>query len=989
MIARYTVVFLFLAVAFGAASDEPFAASIGDDQLLVRLTKGTDGAITETCLAFGVEVPYSGSPAAIQFIKSDWAELRSGMIDSHGPGAPLILEGTLPEFTWRLTYEHTGPGRITKQLELRPKHFFVLARVALASFTSQSAPEIVSTGLQDIAAFIRDGDKGILVSLDFPYSRIATEDELTRVTYPPFERESPGSPYVSHTLTVGATRPSGETRYGRDTGEVAAMDAYVQGRYPQRFDMPMFVSACINNRYTMPREGMVWYTYKDHPTLSFNLDLMKRELDLMPQLGMQYYQVFPGVFDWAPDDPDRDTIKEIMRYGNERGVRIGDYSGTSQVFCAHYNEHNNALNHPEWLVRDPANNPGAYCFGNNDFVDFYIDTVVSAAKEFGFKLHCLDFLSIAPCFADHGHPTGPDSVYHQVKGLVRFMETLAEVDPELMVWSNSGNWSEFLPKIAWSNPNLYLTDPYIGTPWPGLNMTRLLDDARREQMVSLHYTRFVPYRNYTNCQYFFSQNSIVPDIRNYQYGALSSLAVTPNLCLAEIRPWMDRLPSVQQNEVKAFYATWTTFLRDNYALWKSTFHIGDDPAPGNVEVYSHANANHGFVFIVNPNYTGTTVDVPVDARLGFNTDGLCEVRERYPVDHLLLTTEGPTPGFGSTLQFDAPAQQVRVLEIGPAAEASDAPRLYGIPGAFEKIESGYFLRTRGPQGTTHRFAVCTPSNAAAVTTATVRTDEPKQAKRLFAETPLQFLGQDGPYAYYEITFRRTAAPVELRTWHATPADLATGESQDWPKGFDVGDPCTLPIEEGNLANFLGAYIDNAFTEDQETIIDFRPADSASPLRGARDEAISFESPFSETTLITDEHTIARSLRGGFATKQPLSTPTLNPSSSTSAVLEPEIPGPYSSTQHSSWWLRTRFHLPFMYTIGAEPIFDEHTILVLPMRDPSRVRELHAWVNGVPLDVRRYAYPRNRALSTYWADLVGTGAHGGDNTLVVHMEFAPE
>jgi hypothetical protein len=79
----------------------------------------------------------------------------------------------------------------------------------------------------------------------------------------------------------------------------------------------------------------------------------------------------------------------------------------------------------------------------------------------------------------------------------------------------------------------------------------------------------------------------------------------------------------------------------------------------------------------------------------------------------------------------------------------------------------------------------------------------------------------------------------------------------------------------------------------------------------------------------------------------------------------------------------------MYTIGAEPAFDEHTILVLPMRDPSRVRALRAWVNGVPLDVRRYAYPRNRALSTYWADLVGTGAHGGDNTLVVHLEFAPE
>ena len=88
-------------------------------------------------------------------------------------------------------------------------------------------------------------------------------------------------------------------------------------------------------------------------------------------------------------------------------------------------------------------------------------------------------------------------------------------------------------------------------------------------------------------------------------------------------------------------------------------------------------------------------------------------------------------------------------------------------------------------------------------------------------------------------------------------------------------------------------------------------------------------------------------------------------------------------------MQTEFHLPFMYTIGAEPAFDEHTILVFPMVDPSRVQELRAWVNGAPLEVRRYAYPRNRALGTYWADLVGSSAHGGDNTLVVHVALRPE
>ena len=146
---------------------------------------------------------------------------------------------------------------------------------------------------------------------------------------------------------------------------------------------------------------------------------------------------------------------------------------------------------------------------------------------------------------------------------------------------------------------------------------------------------------------------------------------------------------------------------------------------------------------------------------------------------------------------------------------------------------------------------------------------------------------------------------------------------------------------GSLANFAGAYVDNALSEMQETWIDLdtnEDAQLAAVEIAAVDLALRLPAP-----------DVARS---------------------------GEI----------SWWLQTTFHLPFMYTIGAEPAFDEHTVLVFPMLDPARVKDLRAWVNGEPLDVRRYAYPRNRGLSTWWADLVGTAARGGDNTLVVHVDF---
>ena len=172
-------------------------------------------------------------------------------------------------------------------------------------------------------------------------------------------------------------------------------------------------------------------------------------------------------------------------------------------------------------------------------------TVVPAAREFGFKLHCLDFLGITPCFADHGRPPGDDS------------------------------------------PN------------------------------------------------FFSQNSIVPDIRNDQYGALSSIAVTPNLCLAEVRLWLDRLPASQQREVTVFYQRWTQFLKDNYPLWRQTHHIGDNPAPGGIEIYGHAAGGHGFVFVVNANFWSDVVRIPLDERLGFSAQGSCEIVELHPTERLV------------------------------------------------------------------------------------------------------------------------------------------------------------------------------------------------------------------------------------------------------------------------------------------------------------------------------------------------------------------
>jgi len=934
---------------------------VGDSTFGVRLSFA-EGVVRESgCESSGTEVlDCSGSAWALEtgpgVVSPSAGECRL----IHGDSRRAEFEGITGGMAWRLTYQSTGSGRVTKSLVLTPSRNTLIKRVSMWNASSKLEPLIARTSLQDIAAFYRNGERGVFVSLDFPFSDIGRNEDLVSVSYPPFVELSAGQSYSCHSLTLGSTRLTGISRYGYDDGEVDAMDSYVQERFKPRFSRPMFVSTCINNRYTQLGGGAVFYTMKDHPTLSFNPDLLKREIALMPQFGMEYYQVWTGPFDSVPNDPDPDHVKSMVAYGRKLGVRLGDYSGCGGMFCIHYNEYNKSLaDYPEWGLTNSD-----VCFGNPKFVDFYIDQVVPNCRNYGFQIHCLDFLDIHQCDdPSHGHAPGRDSIYAQVLGLKRMLDGLSSVSPDMMTWSNSGNWGQFLPKIAWSNQNLYLTDPFIATEWQGLNMTRLLDDARREQMVSLHYSTFIPYRFLSNCQYFFSQNSVTPDTRSFEYGALSTIAVTPNLSLGEVRPWYDSLNAPDQACVRTFYKRWTDFLKKNYKLWEKTYSAGENPGMGSVEVYGHASGSSGYVFIVNPQYWGRTVAVPLGTRLGFCGTGKVEVKELYPTQRLRLTAQGPFANLGETIPVHVEPHQVLVLQVSPAPKTIGKPRLYGLPGSVEPAGDGYLLKTTGPQGQLRRCVVLLPNGSEAVVSAKVRPDMPKQPKRLWSPTPVKIAGSSKDSVTLDLTFRRDPAPTELRDWKVKPGDLAAGTSAGWQKGLtdtselrlplfvDVDDAAVrLPMWTANaesaglgpLADFCGAYVDNAFQEDQETLIDLQTAAIAVPQPG---ETGSGERLAPRRTMPAE----AKDKTGG-------------------------------------WWLQTSFHLPFMYwSGGSEPRSEDHTLLVLPFVRKDRVKQIKAWINGEPIEIRDYRYPRNRKLGCFYVDLVGTAARGGENTVVMHFE----
>jgi len=291
----------------------------------------------------------------------------------------------------------------------------------------------------------------------------------------------------------------------------------------------------------------------------------------------------------------------------------------------------------------------------------------------------------------------------------------------------------------------------------------------------------------------------------------------------------------------------------------------------------------------------------------------------------------------------------------------------------ERTPDGYLAKVRGPQGSAGRFALLTPRGRARVGKATVRCVLPEEDKRQPSVTSLGLVASDESGALCDIVFRRAPAPAELREWTVRPGTLAEGLAAEWHRAMPDGQVERFPLladadvgvqppisaqamdaaGAGPLAAFCGAYVENAFSQVQETWVDLATAGEAGAEAGAGTRRPSMNARFVSLESI----------------------PPARPAS------------PLLCDTRAEWWLQTHFSLPFVYTLGCEPPFADHTILVLPLLPRSGAVEVKAWINGEPLNVQRYAYPRNRALGCLYADLVGTAARSGGNVLTVHYSVS--
>ncbi|MBP9902941.1 MAG: hypothetical protein KBH45_15880 [Verrucomicrobia bacterium] len=658
-------------------------------------------------------------------------------------------------------------------------------------FAGEWEPEaeqaIQSTRLMDNVLFLRKGDVSFFLSLDFPFCRIDTNG----VSYPANETLAPGRRYSAHSLTVGACRLSG-IRVGKfDRAEIEAVSRYVEQRFPPRFERPMFLSACIVNRMTYVRDGLIFYSMHDNPTLGLNPELLEEDIRLCGELGIEYFQVFEGVFDWPDEAKAGAALRKLTKLAKPLGVRLGDYVGLDGPYCPHYNYEKRSLDKPEWRQKSADGKDGPPCLASG-YGDFLREKLVAHNRKYAEQMICLDFLSIHPCHAtSHGH--APGDIYQQVRGLVALCEVLGAIDPEYLVWSNSGNWQDFMPKLTWVNPNVYLTDPIVRGYEPTLNTLKILGDSRREQMVSIHDRYFVPFRAFCNCEYYAFPRSRVHDLRVFEYSFLQGLAVTPNICPAEVRTFFNRIPGPQRDACARFMRRWMDFVRKNFDLWKHTAIVSDSPGIGATEIYAHTRADRGFVCLVNQNPFPRTARFRLDQSIGLTTGEKFFVSEIYPKESPLAEQALPGSARGQELVCEVPPHSVRFLQIEPAQKSSRSLQVLGLPAQVKRTSSGYDIVLSAPQGKLEKLGLVFPPGEAL---ASVSARRKPTVKAYTFPVSARMVEQSGNVARVEVQFPRGLAPRALGSWKVTPGDVQA----------------QLPASG---CHFLGGLVHGAFSEDYE------------------------------------------------------------------------------------------------------------------------------------------------------------------------------
>ena len=852
-----------------------------------------------------------------------------------------------------LLYTPTALGGIRKRMILHAKRAITLDVIDIESIRFERGVRIEiapgpaiphSVGNLPICAFIEAGRAGGFLSLDFPYSDATQENGALRIGYRPHEQLMPGVPYESLAVTLMSYRLTKREFSAWDAAASAAFRRYLRFDYARpHWNAPQLIYTSIVNRYTEvdaaapqtpltrdPIQNTIFYTLSDANYLMLRPEKVPEEIDFCKTLSMDWCQLYEGPFEWIAGRPTAGVLDAIGRYARDRGVRLGLYTGANQLTAPHFNHYGQDKGKPEWKMLDAAGKRGPYCWGAKAFANWFADTLIHASLNFGFRQANFDFLTIAPCYdVSHGHAAGDEGIFQQVRNLVEVLDRIRASVPGYTYDSNLG-WPPFVPKMARSMDAFYLNDPHFLVFFPGLNSNETLDNSRRYEMVSYFLDYLTPVEYFRNCEYFVSADSVLHDSQILEYGILQGLAVSPNLQLGEFRALFDRLNSADRERATRFLARWTAFVTDNFEYYSDTRVLSGKPALGKIEVYSHTYGDRAYVFAVNPNPFPLQASFTPGPELGLEGTGPYEIRELYPEEKLLTGSQVVEVRREEVFSTVVPSRTVQVFALGPMPRYTHAPlRIAGIPAYYDRFPDHYRIHLEAWQGEKRAVQLFFPADE--------RLERVVLDKRELTTT------ENGPATVVALQFPKEKVESDIGQWSVR---AGSAEENLRAKLSDAdGNARTIALPQiasaAPAANFLGARVENLLNEKFPLELDvyFQPRSSA-PSR-----------------------------------------PTILPRNEDKIQAHAEFP-----MEGREWWYEAHFNVAFVQRF-VPPGPEQHNYIPLNFREPSRVAEIRAWLNGVEARVERFhAWRAPDSAFTFYIDGTRAGLRRNANTLALHVRY---
>ncbi len=853
---------------------------------------------------------------------------------------------------------------LRKWLEIEFHRPGIVERISVESLdiASNARCEVAkSSGGFDICLFLSGGSSGLFFTLDFPYNDIISEQGHFEISYPPHRRVSAGETVRSHTLTVGGYSLRGVKRGHYDLGQAEAFRRYLLFDYAKpHLQAPQLVYTSIVNQYTevnpnvpdtprgqFPVQNKIFYTLTNSPYLMLYPERIPEEIDFCKEVSMEFCQIYEGPFEWTEEIPTPETLLKVATYAQKANVKLGLYTGANNLTAQHFNHYGEHKGKPEWRMVDAAGNVAStYCFGSDEFTQWFTDTIARASEDYGFQMANFDFLTIAPCYAEN-HDHLPGGIYQQVANVRKCLSDIRTAVAGYVFDSNLG-WTPLIPKIACEMDGFYFTDPYVNTYFPALNATKILDDSRRADMIKYFRDYLTPVEYFRNCEYFVCADSVVHDMSIFEYGVLQGLAVTPNLQLGESRALFDRSSRRQCEAAKEFLAQWTQFVKENWEYYHYTRILTDSPSIGQVEIYAHCKKDRGYVFLVNPNPFRLPAQFGLDETIGLSSPGDINLRELYPEKNCLPAIGClPHKRHGDIVEYMVEGQSCVVLAIEPAGP-SDSARLFGLPARLRKTPEGYQATLSYFQGYEKQLVLQLPP------------DEAVEAICVDGkEVPFV---QEGNLFQFSVTFPKGRVDPEIRQWVIRAGSLDSGLERNFHSGIK-GDTVMFPVLEHFLseyepsryraaldaadlslsATFLGAYIENLLNERYPLSLEIRSQQEAKSQTGE----ITVKQNIPPSVLLPDQKELLLA-------------------------------------NHEELWLSSKFDVPFVQTY-IPPDYYRHNFIMLNFLMPEQIAKMRAWINGREVAVNRYNYWRGGPGSfVYYLDGTRSSLQSGKNTLVLWL-----